>query len=171
MGLYETLSQVLGLGMEPKHMGFLQVCLRAVIVFLTAIIMVRVADKRFMSKMTAFDAILGFVLASALARAINGSAPLVPTLVMGFLLVMLHRVLAIISMRYHWFGNLVKGHEDVLVEHGRINRRAMRKNNLSEEDLLEAARMSGKIERLQEIQKAVIERSGKISIIPADGGA
>ena len=34
--------------------------------------MVRLGDKRFLSKKTAFDAILGFILASMLARAVNG---------------------------------------------------------------------------------------------------
>ncbi|HWI59207.1 MAG TPA: YetF domain-containing protein [Bacillota bacterium] len=164
------MSDLLGLYMEPKELGILQVCLRAVIVFLVALVIVRVADKRFLAKMTAFDALLGFVLASALARAINGSAPLFPTLIMGFLLVGLHRLLALVAMRWHWFGVLVKGHEEVLIENGRINEKAMRTNSISEKDLLEAAREAGKVDSLKDIQKAVMERSGKISVIPAKNG-
>jgi hypothetical protein len=42
--------------------------------------MVRVANKRIFSKTTAFDAVLGFIMASMLARAVNGSAAFFPTL-------------------------------------------------------------------------------------------
>ena len=117
--------------------------------------------------MSAFDVLLGFILASSLARAINGSAPFVATLVMGFLLAGLHRLLALVALHWHWFGDLVKGHEDVLVENGHVHQHAMNVNCISERDLLEAAREVGQIETLKEIQKAVIERSGRISIIPA----
>ena len=55
------IKDLLGLGWEGKDLGLLQVCLRALIVFLAALVMVRLADRRFLSKMTAFDAILGFI--------------------------------------------------------------------------------------------------------------
>src|SRR5438874_9749357 len=97
MGFSQTVRDMLGLGWEGKELGILQVSLRSIIVFVAALIMVRLADRRFLSKMTAFDAILGFMLGSMLARAINGSSPLLPTLVAGFILVGLHRFLAALA--------------------------------------------------------------------------
>lgn len=38
--------------------------------------------------------------------------------------------------------------------------------NMSEKDLLEAARQHGQVERFDQIQTAVLERSGQISVIP-----
>ena len=72
METYESFSRLLGLGLEPKNLTFLQIALRAVLVFIISLAIVRVANKRFLAKMTAFDAILGFILASMLARAVNG---------------------------------------------------------------------------------------------------
>ncbi len=43
--------------------------------FAAALVMVRSGDKRFFARKSAFDVILGFMLASVLSRAINGSAP------------------------------------------------------------------------------------------------
>jgi uncharacterized membrane protein YcaP (DUF421 family) len=168
MAIEELWYEGFGIGIDPKDLTILQVCLRSVLVFLAALMMVRVADKRFLSKMSAFDVILGFILASSLARAINGSAPLTPTLVMGFLLVGFHWVLAWLSRRSRVFGKLVKGREDVLLENDRLNQRALRRNNLSEADLLEAARQQGHVENLAQVRKAVLERSGYISILPKD---
>ncbi len=162
-----TLDSLLGLGLEPKDLGLGQVCLRGIVVFLVSLVMLRLADKRFMSKMTAFDVVLGFILASALARAINGSAPLFPSLAMGFVLVGLHRVLATLSARSERFGLLIKGRTDVLVENGKLNQAAMRSNKISENDLLEAARLHAEVQTLQDIRSAILERSGEISVIPA----
>jgi uncharacterized membrane protein YcaP (DUF421 family) len=58
----------------------LQVSLRALIMFIAALIIVRLGSKRFLARKTAFDFILAFMLGSMLSRAINGSAELLPTL-------------------------------------------------------------------------------------------
>ncbi len=90
MNFYEMTKDILGLGMDPKQFTFVQLSVRATIVFITALIMVRVGNKRFLAKMSAFDAILGFILSSMLARAVNGSSAFFPTLGAGFVLIGLH---------------------------------------------------------------------------------
>ncbi len=159
------MKEILGLNLEPKDLDILQVCLRGIIVFFAALVMVRVAHKRFMSRMTAFDAVLGFILASALARAINGSAPFFPTLVVGFVLVLMHRILSGLSFYSERIGNLVKGHANVLVRDGKPDEKALRAHKISKNDLLEEARMHGELTELEKIQRATLERNGKISII------
>ncbi len=158
-------KEVLGLGLEPKDLSFLQISLRGLIVFIVTIVMVRMGDKRFLARMTAFDAILGFILASMLARAINGSAPFFPTLGAGFVLVLFHRLMGFIAQRSHKFGKLIKGQEDVLIDHGRIIPKAMHRNHLSEEDLLEELRLQGKVSDPNEVKRAIIERNGQISVV------
>ncbi|HXK39673.1 MAG TPA: YetF domain-containing protein [Candidatus Paceibacterota bacterium] len=162
----EALTQLLGIGVEAKQLTVLHVCLRGTIVFIAGVVMLRCADKRFLSKMTALDAILGFILASMLARAINGSAALAPTIVGGFVLVFLHRLCCKIAARFEWFGGLVKGHEDCLIRDGEVDRNALRANDLTERDLLEELRQHGKVRSPSEVEEAYIERSGKISVIP-----
>src|SRR5207247_145000 len=83
------------LGVEPKELTFLQVSLRGVIVFIVTLVMVRLSSKRSLAEKTAFDAALIVIIASVLARAINGSAPFFPTLGIGFILVLLHRLLGL----------------------------------------------------------------------------
>ena len=105
---WDWINWALGIGLEPNDLTWAQVSLRGIIIFIAAVVMVRLADKRFMGKKAAFDVILGFILASMLSRGINGSAALFPTLVCGFVLVALHRVMAAIAFRCHGFGVLVK---------------------------------------------------------------
>ena len=107
------------------------------------------------------------IIASVLARAINGSAPFVPTLVVGFVLVLLHRLFALGAYASHAFGILVKGKPVVIVENGRINRNNMRVNHITEHDLQEDMRLDAQIEDLSDIKVARVERSGDISFIKA----
>src|SRR5882724_1759468 len=128
MEFYEGVKHTLGLGLEPRELSLLQISLRGIVVFVISLAMVRVANKRFLAKMSAFDAILGFILASMLARAVNGSAAFFPTLGGGFVLVAVHRLLATLAFRWEAFGILVKGRADVLVEDGKLNQQMMRAN-------------------------------------------
>src|SRR5438132_12397201 len=110
----QSIGALLGLGVEPKELTFLQVSLRGVIVFIVTLIMVRLSRKRSLAEKTAFDAALIVVIASVLARAINASAPFVPTLIVGSVLVLLHRILAIGACLSHAVAILPK-RESVLV--------------------------------------------------------
>ena len=161
---YDFLRPLLGLGQEPKDFDTLQVSLRALIVFIAAIAIVRVADKRFLSRKTAFDVVLGLILASVLARAVNGSAPLGPTLVCGFVLAVAHRFLAFLSLKSHRIGNLVKGYDETIIESGRVDEAALKRHNFTQHDLMEDLRLEG-VRSPEEVESARIERSGDLSVI------
>jgi len=113
--ILELFSNLLGLGLQPKDLTFVQISLRGIIVFLATLIMVRLGSKRSMAHRTPFDAILLVILASVLSRAINGSAPFLATIGGGAVLVALHRLFALLAFHSHSFGILVKGKPDVIV--------------------------------------------------------
>jgi uncharacterized membrane protein YcaP (DUF421 family) len=162
----EWINMHLGLGSEPKALTFGQIAIRGIIVFVISLIMVRLGDKRFLSKKTAFDAILGLILASMLARAVNGSAAFWPTLGGGFILIGLHRFIAFSSRRWHAFGKLVKGTSDLIVRDGEVIESGMRRNDLSIHDLEEDMRLKGQLDSVSKIKVAYAERDGHISIVP-----
>ena len=139
------MNNILGLRLDPKDLTFLQISLRAIIVYVVALAIMRVANKRFLSKTTAFDALLGFMLGTMLARVINGSGAFFPSLGVGFVLVGLHRLVAAVAFVSDRFGNLVKGRSAVLVQNGQANPQALRSNNISQEDLLEELRLNGEV--------------------------
>src|SRR5438128_11460042 len=116
--LSQFLEALLGLGVETKDLTFMQCSARGVIVFAATLIMVRLSSKRSLAEKTAFDAVLIVIVASVLARAINGSAPFFPTIGAGFVLVLLHRLLGLAAYHSHTFGCLIQGKPAVLVQHG-----------------------------------------------------
>jgi uncharacterized membrane protein YcaP (DUF421 family) len=163
--LLAHLEALLGLGREAAGLTFLQISLRGVLVFATTLVIVRCGDRRFLSQKTAFDAVLGFILASMLARAVNGTAAFFPTLGSGFVLVILHRVLAYWSRRSHAIGLLIKGRSDVIVRDGALDEAAARRNRLSEHDVLEDLRLNGNVGEIRDVLLAVLERNGHVSVV------
>jgi uncharacterized membrane protein YcaP (DUF421 family) len=165
--IYDGIKQVLGLDLDSKDLTFIQISLRGIIVFIASLTMVRMGARRFLAKLSAFDAILGFILASMLARAVNGSSAFFPTLGAGFVIVGLHRLVALLSFQSDAFGQLVKGRAEVLVKAGKPDRKKMESNQISEHDLLEEARLNGQVDQIARIETATIERNGQVSVIPA----
>jgi uncharacterized membrane protein YcaP (DUF421 family) len=163
--LWQGLQWALGIGLEPKSFNVFQVSLRAIVVYLGGLAILRVGENRFLGKFTAFDIILGFVLGGILSRAINGSGPLIPTLIATALLVGLHFLLARTAFHSRRFGQAVKGMPEVLVKDGEVVWEGMRRKSLSERDLEEALRLKASLTSCKQVQEARFERNGDISII------
>lgn len=163
--LWNSFEALLGLGVEPKDLTFIQISLRGIIVFLVTLITVRLGHKRSLSRKTPFDAVLLVILAAVLSRAINGSAAFFATLGGGVVLVLLHRLFARFAYYSHRFGILVKGTPDIIVRDGECDFQMMRRNHLSIHDLEEDMRLNGHIDDLSKIRLARVERSGDISFI------
>ena len=164
-GLCDLIGQLLGLGVDPKDLTILHICLRAVIVFASTVVMIRLSSKRSLAEKTAFDATVIVIIASVLARAINGSAPFFPTIAVGFLLVALHRILAAAAYHSHRVGCLIKGRPVTIIENGQLQRDNMRHNHISDHDLEEDMRLDAHTEDISKIKTARLERSGDISFI------
>jgi uncharacterized membrane protein YcaP (DUF421 family) len=79
--------------------------------------------------------------------------------------VLLHRLLAFIAFHSHWFGCLIKGEAEVIVENGEMIFPAMRRNHISKHDLEEDLRLDARTEDLSRVGVGRVERSGDISFI------
>jgi uncharacterized membrane protein YcaP (DUF421 family) len=162
---WNFLGPLLGLGMRPEDLTFVQISLRGIIVFLATLIMIRVGHKRSLARKTAFDAVLIVILASVLSRAVNGGAAFFATLGGSVVIVLVHRLLAFIAYHSHWFGCLIKGSPEVIVENGDLILPIMRRNHISKHDLDEDLRLAAKLDDVSKIKIARVERSGDISFI------
>ena len=130
--------------------------------------MVRLSDRRGLTRKSPFDQILIVILASVLARAINGSSAFFATIGGAALLVFLHRVLAFASCRWSVITMVIKGRPAVLVRDGQWQEEILRSENISSEDVREDMRLSAQIERVERVKVARLEVSGDISFILAD---
>lgn len=164
---WPVIGDLLGLGAE--NVALWQMAIRAVIIYIAAIALVRIGEKRFLGKYTALDVILGFMLGSVLSRAVTGNAPYFETILGASLgLVLMHWLFAVLSFHSDRFGDLIKGGERLLVRNGEIQWDAMQSSHISENDLMGAIRTSAQIGKLKKVEEARLERSGDLSVIKRD---
>ena len=159
------MDALLGLGRDSITVW--QMLMRTVVVYITALVVVRLGEKRFFGKSTAFDLVLSIILGSVISRAINGGAPFFPTLVASLALVGIHWALAALAFHSDTFGALVKEQARVLIRDGEVNWDELHSAHLSEQDLRSALRVQSQIQDPERVQIARLERSGDISAIEA----
>lgn len=166
---WDVLGTALGLDREVAEVGTAQMALRTVIVYVVTLVLVRLGNKRFLSRATAFDVIVAIMVGSIVSRAINGSAPFFPTLLgAGASLVALHWVFATVAFHTDWFGTIVKGEPVLLIRDGEIVESGMQNASLSRRDLDEQFRMQGREPDPSTIRLGYLERNGRISLIPEE---
>lgn len=162
--IIETINYMLGV--DAETLEWWQMVLRAVVVYVSALFLVMLGNKRLLGKMTLFDFILSIIFGSVVSRAINGDAPFYPTLAASLMLILIHRVFAMITFHSSEVGTFIKGDTDCLIRNGEIQWDELRKNHVSIHDLESAARYEAHVNSLDEVQDAYFERSGKITVIP-----
>jgi len=118
-----------------------------------------------MGKSTALDVMLGIVFGSVVSRAITGNAPFLPALAGGFVLVLMHWLIAAIAFHSDAFGKLVKGEVRVLVRDGEIQWNEMKRSAITQRDIEEAMRNNGDEPDIKKIKAAHLERAGDISVL------
>ncbi|HTL66398.1 MAG TPA: YetF domain-containing protein [Lacunisphaera sp.] len=162
------LDELLGLHTRIQDVSWTQITARTIVVFIFGVILVPVADRRFLGRNAGFDVLLAIILGSVLSRGINGQAPFLQTLGASLLLVLLHRGIATIACRSPWFSKLTKGEAVLLVKNGRVDHEALRRCNISVDDLLENLRLNGGRAGPRGVAAAHLERNGRIGVVTAD---
>src|SRR5436190_22380713 len=122
---------LLGPDGKASELSLANISLRAVLIFIVGLGLVRIGDRRSLSEKTAFDAIFIVLLGSILSRAINGTGPLLLTLWASTFLMLIHRFCAYVAYRSHGFGKVIKGQEVTIIRDGKVDWSAMQKKLVS----------------------------------------
>lgn len=166
MGIVQFIDRLMGLSLRSQQLGFGQIALRAALMYLLLLAIVRAGKKRFMGRATAFDVVLVIMVGSIAARALTGGAPYFPALLGIVVLVFVHWLFSLIGQRSPAFSKLIKGHSTLLVKDGRILSEPMADAHVSRDDLDEDLRQKG-IGDLSRVKEARLERSGQLSVLKA----
>ena len=141
--------------------------LRAAAIYVFLLILFRILGRRTLSEITTFDFVLLLIIGEATQQGMLGDDFSVTNafLIIASLVVM-DIVLSLVKERVPVAGRLLDGVPMLLVEDGMPLRARMKKARVDEYDIMEAARRSQGLERMEDIKYAVLEVSGTISIIP-----
>jgi uncharacterized membrane protein YcaP (DUF421 family) len=150
---------------DDEHLNALQMSVRAILMFIFAIILIRLGGMRTFGKKSSFDNVIVIMLGAVLARGVVGASPFFSTVTAGLVMIMIHRLMAWISIKNERASVLLKGARIVLYKRGNIIWKNMEKTTISENDLMESLRLETKKTSLEEVETASLETNGRISFI------
>lgn len=150
---------------SENELSALEMGLRALIVFVIALILVRISGRRSFGLHSTFDNVIAFLLGAILSRTVVGASPFFPTIFACFVLVILHRIFAWLAVFSPSFENVVKGTKIPLYWKGAFNQVNMARSLVSEEDIREVMRTNLNCNSLENVKEVFMERNGKISVI------
>jgi len=153
---------------EGTELSIVQMGLRALTLYAIALILIRTSGIRTIGKKSSFDIVVSILLGAVLSRAIVGASPYWATVSAGVVIVLLHRLLAWLCLRYSKLGIIIKGEERLLYSNGEFLKDNMKKSFLTDGDLLESVRLQVNKNSLDTINEIYLERSGKISVVTKD---
>jgi uncharacterized membrane protein YcaP (DUF421 family) len=140
--------------------------LRAAAMYVALMVLFKIAGRRSLAELTTFDLVLLMMISEATQQALLGDDfSFTNAILVIVTLIAIDVGLSLLKQRSSWASRLIDGEPTIIVENGKLLRERLRHARLVEADVMEAARSSQGIEKLEEIKFAIIERNGKISII------
>lgn len=139
--------------------------IRTVAVYAFLVIGLRLAGKRELGQFNAFDLVVLITIANAVQNAIIGpDNTLSGGLIGAATLLATNYGVVRLAYRYPTLDRLLEGKEVALYANGRVNHKALRRELITEEELMSVARRQG-ARGLREIDRIVLERNGSVSVI------
>jgi uncharacterized membrane protein YcaP (DUF421 family) len=143
--------------------------LRAAAMYVALMVLFKIAGRRSLAELTTFDLVLLMMISEATQQALLGDDFSITNGILVIVtLIAIDVGLSLLKQRSIWASRLIDGEPTIIVENGKLLRERLRHARLVEADIMEAARSSQGIEKLEEIKFAIIERNGKISVIPRE---
>ncbi len=144
----------------------MSVILRAALAYIVLLLAVRLIGRRMASMLAPFDLIVLFLFGGALMSAVLGDDhSFVAAVGAVFSIGLMHVLVSSLKRWWPWFGRLVDGTPIVVYEDGKWHDARMRSLRMLESDIMTAVRQKG-LMRLEQVRYAIVERDGKVSIVP-----
>ena|SRR5579864_5020819 len=142
--------------------------LRALFLYYFLVFMMRVVGRRPGKQLTPFEFVLIFFIGGlALTAMVGPEASFTNALLEIMAVAAGHALLTLARFKSQPFARLVDGTPLVLLENNQWRKETMIKQRLQDDDVMAMAR-DQKLRALDEIDRAVLERNGEITIIPAN---
>jgi len=150
------------------HLSLGEKVVRAVIIYLFLVIALRLVGKRELSQLNTLDFVVLLAVANAVQNGLIGNDNSVTGALVGAVtLFAVDGVLAFVLFRQLRLRRLVEGTPTVLIEHGVVLEDALRREELTHDDLLAALQSSGAA-TFADVERASLEPSGKVVFVPKE---
>lgn len=149
-------------------MGYLYIILSCLAIYIFIIAAIRIFGKKELSQLSVIDLVFILLISNAVQNAMVGSdSSLIGGLVAATTLFVVNYVFKLLLYRFPKLGKLVQGEPMMLIYKGRLNHHNLTRAKITLDELKEAVREHG-ISLIEDVDLAVLEMDGNISIISND---
>ena len=144
--------------------------LRALVTYIVLLLILRLAGSRTLAGITTFDFVLILIISEAVQSAlIDNDHSMTNAFLLIITLVGLNVLMSLLKQRSSRIERLLDGTPLVLIERGKIHSDRLQRERVDEADVLEAARELQGVSTLDEIDYAVLEKNGHVTVVPKAG--
>jgi len=149
----------------------LEKVLRPVFVYLALVLLLRVFGKRELAQLNPFDLVVLLSLSNTVQNAIIGEDNSVTGGVIGALsLLSINWIVVRLLFRSPWLSRALEGKAVVLIREGQVDRKALEREALTQEELLDAVHKQG-FEHIHDVHRCRLEPNGTFYIEGRDPSA
>jgi len=146
------------------------VAARTLVVYLVVLVGVRLAGKRQLGQMTAIDLVLLLLISNAVQNAMTGpDNTLLGGLVAAITLFIAHAIVSFLRLRSPLAHRLIVGEPTMLIQAGEVMPDNLKREQITQDELMESLREHG-VNDIEDVDMAVLEVDGTISVIPCEAG-
>lgn len=146
------------------------VIIRTIFFYLFIFLIYRIMGKREVGQLSITDLIVSLLIAELTVISIeNYDKSMLYSLIPIVLLVLLQCILSYISLKKPKFRIFLDGNPSVIIKEGKINYNEMLKQRYNLDDLLVQLRDKG-YRSIEEVEYAILESSGTLSVFPYETG-
>jgi hypothetical protein len=134
---------------------------RAALIYAALMLLVRLSGKRTVGEFTPFDLVVLILLGESVQGGITGGDE---SVLSGFIvattLIGMNYLVGFATARSSHIDAIIEGEPVVLVRHGHLNKKALKRNNIPESDLQESLRKAG-LTDTEDVELAMLETDGQ----------
>lgn len=146
------------------RLKYIIVSIRSIIFYVLITIVYRIMGKREIGELSIIDFIVSIFIAEMVAISIeNYESSIFLSIIPILILVTLQIICSEVSLKNKKIRSLLDGNPSVIIEKGKINFKEMKKQRYNIDDLLTQLR-GNSIKSIEEVDYAILETSGKLSI-------
>lgn len=144
---------------------YLGIIFRTTVIYLVIWFLFRMMGKREVGELSVLDLVVSIMIGDIAVLSFEDlEKPFIRQTIPMFVLAFLQITLAFASLKSVKLRNFMDGKPQIIINQGKIDEKAMRKQRYNFDDLLTQLREQGIID-INEVQFAILETSGKLSVI------
>ncbi|NLN25523.1 MAG: DUF421 domain-containing protein [Bacteroidetes bacterium] len=136
--------------------------------YVALVIMLRIAGKRTLAKMNAFDFVVTIAIGSVLSIIMmDKTIPLLEGIAALALLIILQYLISLATVNFKSLNSFVRSSPTLLFYEGEMLKKNMKKERVTKSEILASLRKEG-IHSIADVKAVVIESNGDLSVIKKD---